>query len=137
MALAERITVAPDGCWHWTGTVLHTGYGQVRWQGQRWLTHRLIRTLLIGEIPASVTLDHACHTKACDKVGRECSHRRCCNPRHTEWKSRGDNAARFNREKDGCPQGHEYDYVDSRGWRHCTTCANEHRRRRRAAGSKE
>jgi len=131
---ADRVEVQEDGCWYWTGTVLDNGYGQVSYQGRPWLVHRLVRTLLVGPIPAGLTLDHRCHDRTCVPRGPVCQHRRCCNPAHTEHSTRGKNSARHHREKEKCPAGHMYDRTDRRGWRSCSTCANTRKRKRRAGG---
>lgn len=68
----------PD-CWIWNaresawdGSVdtIPDSYGRFHYDGQEWPTHRLIYTLLRGEIPMSAVLRHQCHRK------------RCCNPDH-------------------------------------------------------
>jgi hypothetical protein len=72
--LRSRIEICKEtGCWIWTGKWdSGNGYGKVRHQGQIWMAHRLIFTLLNGEIPQGLVLDHICRT------------RRCCNPDHLE-----------------------------------------------------
>lgn len=52
-------------CWLWTGERKPEGYGRLQWQGQRWYAHRLIYTLLVGEIPDGLQLDHLCRVPAC------------------------------------------------------------------------
>jgi hypothetical protein len=129
--IRSRVDVSEDGCWLWCGTILSGGYGQVHYAGRRHLVHRFAYQLLRGDPPSGVTLDHRCHTKACSDTGADCLHRRCVNPAHMEPMSRGDNAARFNREKETCPRGHVYDHADRRGWRKCSTCLNAAKRERR------
>lgn len=56
-------TSSPNGCWLWTGTKVHSksgDYGQIYYQGKPWLTHRLVYTLLKGEIPAGHDVCHNC-----------------------------------------------------------------------------
>lgn len=132
--LRERIHVTEGGCWRWTGSVADNGYVQVGYRGQRWMLHRLVRTLLLGPIPPGMTLDHTCHDATCPATEPYlCVHRRCCNPLHAVIETRGRNASRSRRERSRCPRDHEYDRVDRRGWRKCSTCERE-RKRRRLAG---
>lgn len=63
---------AVEACWTWTGGDSGNGYGKVRFQGKMHMAHRLIYTLLIGEIPEGMVLDHLCRN------------RRCVNPHHLE-----------------------------------------------------
>lgn len=124
-----------DGCWLWTGPTNATGYGQIHLSGDnhhRPLVHRLVYELLVGPIPAELTLDHLCRIRS------------CCNPGHLEPVSyrenllRGDTLAAANAAKTHCPAGHPYDeantYVHNNG-RGCRICRNEHSRayRRRKA----
>jgi hypothetical protein len=87
----------PDGapCWLWSGTINPNGYGSItrgKWRGS---SHRAMWQLLIGPIPADLQLDHLCHgPKVCKATGRECLHRRCCNPAHLEPTTNRTNALR-------------------------------------------
>jgi len=59
-------------CWVWRGWDSGNGYGKLRWAGKAWMAHRAIYTLLVGDIPAGMVLDHRCRNRA------------CCNPDHLE-----------------------------------------------------
>ena len=49
--IAERIVVCPTtGCWLWTGHLTRDGYGQVSWEGSSRPVHRVVWTLLVGDI---------------------------------------------------------------------------------------
>ncbi len=62
-----------QGCWLWTKSVFTWGnYGQQKWKGKNWKVHRLIWTLLNGEIPEGLVVRH------------RCGNRLCCNPIHLE-----------------------------------------------------
>jgi hypothetical protein len=140
-----RISIAANGCWHWTGSVLNTGYGLASVKAKRSGAHRLVYAMARGVIPDGQVVDHDCHNRdlACPG-GPGCLHRRCVNPDHLSVTSRGANSVRgkgrpaANLAKARCPQGHEYDRVDAkRGWRGCTTCKRAAAEvRRRAAGAK-
>lgn len=63
--LWERVEVT-GFCWHWMGERKKgEGYGRLQWQGARWYAHRLIYTLLAGEIPEGLELDHLCRVTYC------------------------------------------------------------------------
>ena len=118
--IVAKIKVNPDtGCWEWQGK-LSSGYGRVVWDGRIQVVHRVVFTILAGQIPAGLDLDHLCRV------------RHCVNPDHLEPVTRGENVLRspiaptaVNARKTHCPAGHEYapetTYVDSRGYRHCTS----------------
>src|SRR5688500_2605127 len=52
-------------CWLWLGGKSGTGYGMFNFQDKAWLVHRLAYTLLRGEIPTPLVIDHLCRTLAC------------------------------------------------------------------------
>lgn len=58
--------VEPTGfCWNWTGNPDKDGYASTALAGKRLLVHRIAYTLLVGEIPKGLTLDHLCRNKLC------------------------------------------------------------------------
>lgn len=85
----------PDACWPWTGYVGPNGYGQFGGHSGTRLVHRIAYEYMVGPIPDGLVLDHLCHTAdpSCDAVN-ECPHRRCCNFRHHEPTTKGQNIAR-------------------------------------------
>lgn len=80
-------------CWLWKGK-LQDGYGAQGWEGKTWAAHRLVYTLLMGEIPEGLDLDHLC------KV------RHCVNPDHLEPVTRGENIRRSKNIGKGDPWKH-------------------------------
>ena len=69
-----------EGCWLWTGALHYRGragegYGRKSWKGRNWLAHRLVYTLLVGEIGEGLVLDH---------VKTRCRNRHCVRPDHLE-----------------------------------------------------
>jgi hypothetical protein len=63
-----------SGCWVWTG-YLSRGYGRVHIGPDRngsQLVHRVVYSMLVGEIPAGADMDHLCRRTS------------CCNPDHLE-----------------------------------------------------
>ena len=122
-------------CWVWTGYIKikpdgTDGYGRIYYDGRMWLTHRLSWTLLRGEIPPGLTIDHLCR------------YRSCFNPRHLEPVThrvnvlRGIGTPAANAAKTHCPQNHPYDeqntYRSKTGARICRTCNRDWQRTHRA-----
>lgn len=105
----DRIDASGD-CWVWTGKLTPDGYAP----------HLRIWRLLVGPIPAGLTLDHLCRNRA------------CVNPDHhepvtqAENSRRGYSASAINSRKTQCPRGHLYDQAntwrDAQNYRHCRTC---------------
>lgn len=56
---------ANDECWRWTALLLSTGYGQIKYQQQRWSSHRLSYTINVGSIPTGLAVCHKCDNRAC------------------------------------------------------------------------
>lgn len=129
----ERCTVDDNGCWVWQRSLGGGGYGHVgvRADKKTWYAHRLSYTLLVGDIPVGLDLDHLCRNRA------------CINPEHLEPVTHEENVRRGAALITHCAQGHEYTpentrFSQSPGWRytaprrHCRTCDNERHRVRRA-----
>jgi len=115
----KRITKT-DTCWLWAEP-LRAGYGMIKNEGGRPVgAHRVVYELLVGPIPDGLHLDHLCRV------------RNCVNPTHLEPVTRrenilrGESFAAANRAKTHCPQGHEYNGMNTRvsqsGKRHCRPC---------------
>ena len=51
-------------CWMWKGSTSH-GYGNKMFRGKCWFAHRLIYTILKGEIPSGLNVCHICDVKLC------------------------------------------------------------------------
>jgi len=64
--------VVENRCWVWRGAKTSSGYGSVAHRGRIWSSHRLAYTLLAGDVPEGLQLDHLCRNKL------------CCNPAHLE-----------------------------------------------------
>ncbi len=61
-----------SGCWEWTGYIKPTGYGVVSFKRRMTASHRVVYTLLVGEIGHGLHCDHLCRNRS------------CCNPAHIE-----------------------------------------------------
>lgn len=133
------ISVMPNGCWHYTGYIAPTGYGQV---GRNLPAHRVAWEVANGR-PATkgMHVDHQCHNldAACND-DNDCLHRRCVNPAHLELVTprinliRGKGFGGVNAAVESCPQGHPYSeantyYRPDRFGRICRACRYESGRR--------
>lgn len=67
---------AEGGCWLWTASLTHNGYGKFWVDGAVVRAHRWIYEQLVGPIPDGLHLDHV-HERGCRS-------RRCVNPAHLE-----------------------------------------------------
>lgn len=127
--LLTRMSPQPSGCIHYTGLLRADGYGRLTGPDSRQHpVHRLAYELLVGPIPAGLTLDHLCHNQdeGCSG-GSSCLHRRCINVDHLEPVTIGQNTRRGgNARKTHCKRGHEFTdentYVTPGGQRQCRAC---------------
>jgi HNH endonuclease len=116
-------------CWIWLGPKDKDGYGRVKFDGKTQRVHRVMHTLIKGDIPEGREPDHLCRIRV------------CCNPDHTEIVStrenilRSDGPAARNARKTRCKNGHplvEENLVLSclsSGRRRCLTCRRAYSRR--------
>ena len=93
----------PGGCWIWKGYVDPQGYGQLCYNGKPHIRpQRMIYEIMVGVIPAGLTLDHLCRNRA------------CVHPKHLEPVSNKENVLRGtglsaeNARKIHCKRGHEF-----------------------------
>lgn len=68
-----------NGCMNWLKNKDPDGYGKLRWKGKQTLAHRLVWTLVHGQIPADL-----CCLHICDNPG-------CCNVKHLFLGTQADN----------------------------------------------
>ena len=80
---AIRINV-DSGCWEWRNSLNYKGYGHCYLGGRMLGAHRVVWTLLCGDIPRGMVLDHLCRI------------RRCVNPAHMEPVTVRENTLRGN-----------------------------------------
>jgi hypothetical protein len=100
--ILDKISPEPmSGCWLWTSTLMHEGYGVISINGKQIRAHRLTYMLLRGPIPEHLQVDHLCRVRC------------CVNPAHMELVTLQVNSRRglsycHNSLKTHCPKGHEY-----------------------------
>jgi hypothetical protein len=71
-----HVAKTAGGCWLWTGSLNHAGYGTFGVEGQTWRVHRLAWVLAGNELIDGMEIDHV--------KARGCAHRSCVNPAHLE-----------------------------------------------------
>jgi hypothetical protein len=129
--------IREDSCWLWTTSKKHNSYGNAWFEGKQWRAHRLIYTLIIGDIPEDMVLDHyrmnpGARNATCSKS--------CCNPEHLEVVTQKENVQRGRlRElrkgiiKTHCPKEHPYNkentYLSPSGGKECRECRRLRRSR--------
>ena len=58
-------TVTESGCWEWTGSTTHNGYGQFYDGTGMVRAHRYSWERTNGPIPDGMVVDHLCHVRKC------------------------------------------------------------------------
>lgn len=124
----EKVSLAADGCWEWTGSHNGQGYGRFYLDGKKVYTHRYAYEQTNGPIPDGLVIDHLCRNP------------KCCNPEHLEPVTVSENALRGltgkteRRLKTHCKRGHEYNTENTAiraGKRFCRACQKIHNDRRK------
>jgi len=127
----EKVQKGND-CWEWTGHHCAKGYGRCWFEGKVRQAHRVSYQMIVGEIPAGMTLDHTCRNRG------------CVNPAHVEPVTnkvnvlRGNSMPAQNHRKTHCAYGHEFTdentYIRVNGaGRECRECRREYQRRKVAS----
>ena len=70
LSLRERFDiqheeVSVSGCWIWTGTCSHSGYGQIKENYRTRLAHRVSWEIHNGAIPEGIVVCHRCDVPQC------------------------------------------------------------------------
>lgn len=131
--MATELTLTPEGCWLWNGTLNSSGYGCIG-SGKRSRTALVHHVAVLAsgrEIPDGMTVDHQCHDSyTCP--GDPCLHKRCVNPAHLVVMSLADNNRR-KWERGLCRKGHPLTPRRDGRSRECVTCKGAYAARWRAA----
>lgn len=119
--ITRSITVDDNGCWIWKGSKNQYGYGLTRLDGTTRLAHRVTYSLVNGDIPAGVHLDHLCRIRC------------CVNPFHLDPVTQAENTARSPLTPAGqtcCRKcGGDFGITGGkRPQRRCLRCAGEYQR---------
>lgn len=113
----ERLVLVGE-CWIFTGAKNEDGYGKVKLDGH-WRAHRYAWSVLRGEIPDGLELDHLCRNRA------------CVNPDHLDPVPGAVNTARASKAtyvggvQVRCLRDHEFTPENTRmyrGKRQCRAC---------------
>lgn len=118
--IERNIKIGPSGCWLWTRSKSRDGYGWASLNNKTHQAHRLVYTLVKGEVPCGMVLDHLCRQ------------RHCVNPDHLEPVTTAENLRRSTLTPLGmrtCVKGH--DFVVIRGQRRCPVCLADYEERRK------
>jgi hypothetical protein len=125
-----KVDKRPSGCWIWTACRNAHGYGKFGLNGKTWLAHRFAYTMLRGEIPGGLVLDHLCRTPACVNP----SHLEPVTNRENSLRGEGPRLAALQRiDQTFCKHGHplfgENLYRNpTTGHRYCRICIKRWRR---------
>ena len=126
----SRLIIDPSGCLLWTGYTTKEGYGQVsaRQDGTQsfYYVHRLMYEWFVGPIPDGLQIDHLCRIRHCGCP----AHMEAVTSRENTL--RGESPSARAARRTHCPQGHEYDAMNTyyfRGARQCRACWPLKRRR--------
>lgn len=106
-----------DTCWEWQASA-NRRYGQFKAGGTMRKAHRIAWTILRGDIPTGLTIDHLCFNTLCQ------------NPWHMEPVTRAENARRVranqHKGKTHCNRGHAFTPDNTRmlvrNRRQCLAC---------------
>jgi hypothetical protein len=123
--IMKRLKVAENGCLEWQGHLDKWGYGQISVREKHHSVHRLLWTLINGELDR--------HTLVCHK----CDNRKCANLNHLFTGSYKDNMQdmirkrrNFESSKTHCLRGHPFIgdnlYKTKDGRRQCRACYRYH-----------
>lgn len=97
--MKRNIDPGPNSCWTWNRSKDKHGYGWASWKNKTYLAHRIIYTLIVGDIPEGMNLDHLCRR------------RDCVNPDHLEPVTNYENLLRSP--------------IGTAGRQHCLKCGGE------------
>lgn len=84
-AIKSQVRICPVmGCWLWTGSRTHDGYGKLKLCYRTLLAHRVSYEEAYGFVPDGCVVAHACHEPL------------CCNPNHLRAETQSENLSARN-----------------------------------------
>ena len=119
--------VEPGDCWEWTATRTEAGYGRFYFREAIWKAPRVAWTLLIGEIPDGMEIDHLCFNPPCVNP----DHLRVVGVSENRSNIRVNGGGLWRRNLTHCKWGHEftekntYRAPGSPNHRRCRACKRE------------
>lgn len=81
--LIKTIPEPNSGCWLWMGSVMLSGYSQIKHHYKNYYCHRIMYENSKGKIPKGLEIDHTCSTPC------------CVNPDHLEAVTHSENNRRI------------------------------------------
>lgn len=128
--LLSNYVVSVNGCWLWTKSTTHLGYGRMWWGNRVYGVHRLSAHLWLGLDLGNKKI-FACH---------KCDSPQCFNPNHLFIGTQKDNMAdcltkgrgfKGAPKREVCKEGHQMDDSKSRVKHGCRVCSNANQRKYR------
>jgi hypothetical protein len=108
-------------CWLWLALKDKDGYGRIRWAGKWVRAHRLVYTLVVGDIPPGAMILHSCDNPSCVRPEHLRVGDASANMRDAVDRGRHNMTRRTH-----CPQGHPYEgdnvVSNGSGRKRCRTC---------------
>lgn len=104
----DRVSPCPmTGCWLWIGASQSTGYGCSYFQKKAVKAHRHSYSVLVGDIPPGLHIDHLCRVTCCVNP----AHLEAVTPRVNQLRGTGFSAQ--NAQKTECKRGHEFNAANA------------------------
>jgi len=127
----SKFSKLENGCWQWNAGTNSYGYGWFRFNKRPYLAHRFSLYFYRDDFDLNSE----------KLVLHKCNNPLCVNPDHLYVGSNHDNMNDlirsgnfYQKKKTHCPQGHEYNEVNTlryNGWRRCAICHREKEEQRR------
>lgn len=106
-AMQRYVEAGPDGCLLWTATKTSSGYGNVKYKGRMWQSHRVAWILAGKELKDTDYINHRCWNKT------------CVNVEHLEVVTRSQNGMYKNGPQANNRSGYRNVSSNGSGWRAC------------------
>ena len=77
--------VTKSGCIEWTGALLKSGYGQLKFRGRNWRAHRLSYLVENGSLTPGMVVNHLCGNIRC--INASCHLEEVTQGQNTQYRS--------------------------------------------------